>query len=1202
MHVQAPKTSRKDRFFRNASWKFTQSERLAVSATAVGKALAKSLPTTTTFDPSERNVSRAQTLRRKKIRRGGKRFNKSHRFCLLGNNVAGLTKKKESLNAIIETFKAPSCITLQETKLGKTVEFKIPNYQVFQNNRNSSGGGLLTAVDSNLNPLIITSESSLAEILTVQLEVNDKKIRLLNAYGPQNDDLIQKRLEFWTELDQEIVSAVSDGCLILIQMDANAKVGRHIITADPNKNPDDNGLELLALIERHNLVMLNADERCIGAITRFRQTKDRKEQSILDYILVCRNLFTNFTSMWIDEERYCPLTNYSSRTETKVASDHNLLSAEFNIKYKKKLYRPQRREIFNFKDKECVENFFIETNNNEDFLQLANMEESSTIKFKRFTKLLDKSFHKCFKKIRIKDQSSVSCIQKSEVQEKLVQRNNLSFSLSSIKCKLAKEITESKIEELDKEVSNLCSHQNAMKINDQTRLLNNDDGTFSQLSMWKLKRSLFSQQSDPPTAKRDASGNLITCPLMLKNLYLNTYRERLCRRDIKTEFEDIFQLKTELWEHVLSEFEKGVTRDWSLNDLERVLQKLKNNKTRDPFDYINEIFKPDTMGLSMKLALLSLFNQIKKDQIIPEPMQYANISSIHKKKGSRQLLENDRGIFVVSALRMILDTLIYQEKFPIVDQNMSPSNIGARRNRNIRDHLFVVYAVVNSVINGHQPCADLQIYDVQKCFDELWLEDCMLDLAYTLPRNMWDDKLALLYKMNSQSFVSVKTPFGLTDRVKLENIVMQGGKWGPLKCSNSMDQIGKKCLLQNKNLYKYKNEVEIPPLAMVDDLITVSTCGIESLDTNIMVNAEIAMKKLRLHTPTQNGTSKCHKIHIGSSKKIRYCDALKIDDFSMEEVTVDTYLGDKISSDGRIDVMVKDRVSKGLGALSNIFDILNKVSLGSHYFTIALTLREALLINGMLYNSEVWNGLGKSYIDQFEGIDNIFFRKLFKVTWSCPIEAFFLETGTIPLGILIKGRRLKYLHHILTRNDSELIFKVFHAQWRSPHRNDWVVQIKDDLSYFGFKLDLSEIKAYSKYQFKNVIKKKTREKAFEELVKKKEMHSKLSNVYYDELKFQGYLRNTNISVHQAQILFKSRCRMTHYWENFKGWKFQKTCPVCNDKSSADSQEHSFSCIVIRKCLKVNGEISDVYCSEISAEVAKTVETIEKFREIYLVEN
>ena len=116
------------------------------------------------------------------------------------------------------------------------------------------------------------------------------------------------------------------------------------------------------------------------------------------------------------------------------------------------------------------------------------------------------------------------------------------------------------------------------------------------------------------------------------------------------------------------------------------------------------------------------------------------------------------------------------------------------------------------------------------------------------------------------------------------------------------------------------------------------------------------------------------------------------------------------------------------------------------------------------------------------------------------------------------------------------------------------------------------------------------------------MHSKLSNVYYDELKFQGYLRNTNISVHQAQIIFKSRCRMTHYWENFKGWKFQKTCPVCNDKSSVDSQEHSFSCIVIRKCLKVNGEISDVYCSEISAEVAKTVETIEKFREIYLVEN
>ena len=70
---------------------------------------------------------------------------------------------------------------------------------------------------------------------------------------------------------------------------------------------------------------------------------------------------------------------------------------------------------------------------------------------------------------------------------------------------------------------------------------------------------------------------------------------------------------------------------------------------------------------------------------------------------------------------MILDGLIYDEKFPLIDSNMSVSNIGARRQRNIRDHLFIIYAVINSVVNGDAEAIDVQIFDVEKCFDKLWL-------------------------------------------------------------------------------------------------------------------------------------------------------------------------------------------------------------------------------------------------------------------------------------------------------------------------------------------------------------------------------------------------------------------------------------------------------------------------------------------------
>ena len=70
----------------------------------------------------------------------------------------------------------------------------------------------------------------------------------------------------------------------------------------------------------------------------------------------------------------------------------------------------------------------------------------------------------------------------------------------------------------------------------------------------------------------------------------------------------------------------------------------------------------------------------------------------------------------------------------------------------------------------------------------------MLEIYETIPPQERDDKLALLYKLNEENYVAVTTVVGLTERIVLPSVVMQGGKWGPLKCSNTMDKIGKRCM------------------------------------------------------------------------------------------------------------------------------------------------------------------------------------------------------------------------------------------------------------------------------------------------------------------------------------------------------------------------------------------------------------------------
>ena len=231
-----------------------------------------------------------------------------------------------------------------------------------------------------------------------------------------------------------------------------------------------------------------------------------------------------------------------------------------------------------------------------------------------------------------------------------------------------------------------------------------------------------------------------------------------------------------------------------------------------------------------------------------------------------------------------------------------------------------MYGILNSVLNGEGDPVDMQIYDVETSFDALWLEDCMLDIYETLPPRARDDKLALLYEMNKKNYVAVKTAVGLTERVMIPTVVMQGGKWGPLQCSNTMDKIGKRCFENGEHLYMYKGRVGVMPLAMVDDLLGVARCGEQSVELNTTINTRIEMKKLKFHTPDANGKSKCHTLHIGKNSEA--CPSLKVHGHPMEKVLSDTYLGDVISSNGRNKLNIESRVAKGLGIVSKILDIL----------------------------------------------------------------------------------------------------------------------------------------------------------------------------------------------------------------------------------------------------------------------------------------
>ena len=273
-----------------------------------------------------------------------------------------------------------------------------------------------------------------------------------------------------------------------------------------------------------------------------------------------------------------------------------------------------------------------------------------------------------------------------------------------------------------------------------------------------------------------------------------------------------------------------------------MLNHLKKNKSRDPFGYANEIFRSDVAGDDLKKALLNLMNKIKETQVFPEALETCNISSIWKKKNSRNDFENYRGIFRVNIFRSILDRLIYNDEYATIESSLTDSNVGARRGRNIRDNIFVMNAITNYVIKEKSEPIDIQVYDVEKCFDSLWLQECINDLYEA---GLDNDKLPILFYENQNAKVAIKTQQGITSRVNIKNIVMQGSVWGSLFCTTTMEKLGKLCYENKELLYKYKNVVDVPPLGMVDDILSIQKCT-DAKKINVTINTFIEMKKLTL--------------------------------------------------------------------------------------------------------------------------------------------------------------------------------------------------------------------------------------------------------------------------------------------------------------------------------------------------------------------
>ena len=208
-------------------------------------------------------------------------------------------------------------------------------------------------------------------------------------------------------------------------------------------------------------------------------------------------------------------------------------------------------------------------------------------------------------------------------------------------------------------------------------------------------------------------------------------------------------------------------------------------------------------------------------------------------------------------MRSILDRLIFNDEYEGIDEKLTDSNVGGRRGRNIRDNIYVLSAIINSVTSGNAKACDVSVHDVENCFDALWAQECINTLyGYGLD----NDKLVLLYEETKDAHISIKTAMGMTERVNITNLIMQGIVFGSLICTAVMDKLAKIFYKDTKLLYKYKGTVDVSVLGMVDDVLNLASCTEQAVISNTTINLFIEQNKLKL------AASKCSRVHVGKKK------------------------------------------------------------------------------------------------------------------------------------------------------------------------------------------------------------------------------------------------------------------------------------------------------------------------------------------------
>ena len=531
-------------------------------------------------------------------------------------------------------------------------------------------------------------------------------------------------------------------------------------------------------------------------------------------------------------------------------------------------------------------------------------------------------------------------------------------------------------------------------------------------------------------------------------------------------------------------------------------------------------------GTSLLNALFRLYSLVWNREEIPKDWLNSELVQLPKGgKPSNGDMDNMRFIHLKEDVPKVFQQIVMESAKDKLIEHMTKFQIATKPGHRASEHVYCLVSLM-ALSEKMNKGIFITMFDLRKFFDTESLVDCQFEMY----KSSVNGKLyKLLYLMNQNIRIRVRTPVGITDAADTGPGMGQGTIPGAIISATSLDQGVKEYFHEEEEEIDKRNEAEevrtkkekvkygdivLKPLLFQDDIADTA----ESVES-----AQLAMKKVEHLLESKlldiNELKSCFLI-VGN-KKAREKLQKKVDDVplmlagtKLRQATAEKYLGFRISA--TVDDSVASTVSSRLGAAYQAIYQARSVVQDSRssavgQLSLIFDIFELSIVPALLYGSEAWYTVPKKTMNQLEKFSNCFLKLALGLPKTgSMIPSMYFETGTLLMSHRILMSKLLFFHHLANLPSESLASEFFALQSNSQTNFPSIVTECNEMIE---KWNLGDVSSYSKYRWKKVIRVKIFEMTESSLIESMKRYKKIDYLKCKEEGFslKPYFKSMNIS-------------------------------------------------------------------------------------------